>query len=129
MANTDEHITNDNEKRVQILEANLVEIHRLLTAIQTKLIGSLETEKPGLVSDLKALQDRVVCVERELAIIKVDYVQRTSITTLENEIVASQKDRTDLWKEIRANSKFRWMTTGGLTVINVLLWIYIEFKK
>jgi hypothetical protein len=123
------------EKRVLSLETSLSEIHRLLSLVQTRLIGGLETDKPGIINDLKNLQNRITLFEEDLAIVKQEYVKNATLANYVNDIAElkaclsevkseSKTSISDIWKEIAKNNKFRWMILGGFTVINtgVLIW-------
>lgn len=116
-----------NEDRMRLLETSLLEIHKLLTLIQTRLIGGLDTDKPGLINDLKNLQDKISVVESEIENIKRDYAKELLLQSVVRdirEIKSGAGGLSDIWKEIEKNNKFRWMMLGGIAVIDgaVILW-------
>ena len=129
-------LSHQDEHRIQSLETGLTEIHRLLSVIQTRLLGSIESDKPGLISDFKELQEKVRTVEGILVDVKQNYVPQSSLALLRQElstlkdaeIAVLKKSVENLWRESARNAKFRWLVTGGLIVVNAALGLYVALK-
>jgi len=127
MATNDES-SNANDIRVQNLENSLQEIHKLLHVIQTKLVGGIETDKPGIVNDLKSLQEQVRLVESEIDTIKREYAKDMALAPLAQRISVIDAQLPKLWVEIDNSKKFRWMAGGGMAVVNFAFVVWEVLK-
>lgn len=99
-------------------EENYIKILDILKKLEGKLVGSIETDSPGLLSQVRLTKERVAEHDVKLLLIESKLPSAESMSEIKS-----------LKEEVQKLSQYRWMVYGVMVVIGYLINIGLKFIK
>jgi chromosome segregation ATPase len=90
----------------------------ILQKIEHRLVGSIDRDTPGLITDVKYLKDTVSVLNVSAKTLSEDLsLIRQTFSGLEE----LRQDNKEIWKKVRLFEKYRWIIVGVLLTSGYLL--------
>jgi len=111
-------------------QSNITEILTILKKLQGRLLGSIDSDQPGLIADMRQLKQDIDKQKIDLAKIDMD-ITKLTLTNQGTQIII--RDVEELKKSVEQINKYKWIVYGAAIlagfIINYLVKMIEIFKK